>query len=70
MRSRVETASLASLFRTKIERDSRDWFSLGEIVFLISFLTAGNPSLEALDNRVDWFSPKSLEIAPHVLPDR
>jgi len=53
MRSNVDAASAASLERTKAERLSRETVSLEETVFLISFLTFGNPSLEAFDSNVD-----------------
>jgi hypothetical protein len=58
------------LLRTRADRLSRETLSLGEMVFRISFRTLGNPSLDALDNRVAWFSPVSLAIAFHVFPAR
>ncbi len=66
----VEAASAASFERTSAERLSRDTFSLEEIVFRISFLTLGNPSRDALESRVDWFNPRSSEIAFQVFPAR
>jgi hypothetical protein len=36
-----------------MERLSRETFSLEVIVFLISFLIAGNPSLDAFESKVD-----------------